>query len=812
MLSSYFKVAIRNIMKTKLYSFLNILGLSIGLAGLILIILYTYYQMTYDTYHQNADRIYRIASKFSVDGKEDLFAASSFAIAPLFKEDYPEVEDFVRFSNMGDLVLKYNNALYKVSGNYFCEQSVFKMFTHEIIAGSEKDALTGLNKVVISESTAEKIFADEDPIGKNLTNPQGQVYTVTAVFKDLPGNVHLRYNALYSAENLNQRLIALQGPGARDYHNPQFLWQINDMSYILLKSNTNHDAFIKKAIGFGDKYMNEQGKQFNTFFEPLIQPLRDTHYGKLQWDSPAGKKEYIALFIMVGFFLLLIACINYMNLSTARSAKRAKEVGLRKVVGAQRNQLITQFLTESVLIALIALFFALIIAELVLPLFNQMAGTQLSLKSHIPWWLYPSFLILTVLVGMISGSYPAFFLSAYQPAIVIKGELTKGVKGKLIREILVVFQFSLSIIMIISTLVVLKQLNYLRSQPLGYQKENVINIEAARDSVYAQNYVAFRNEILKESTVKGVATSNSAPVGEQGKLIFAYEKNGKTVTVGFNYMVVDPSFLKLMGIPLAQGRNFESVDGVHYSGKMIETIPTEFVINEAAAKSAGWSNPINQKFSNAGDPNLGKVIGVVKDFNYNSLHNTVEPLALLPSNRVERSISIRISAENTPQTLAKLEVIWGKYFPNTPFDYQFIEEKIDQLYASELKLSKIFTYFSIMCILIACQGLLGLATFASQQRTKEIGIRKVMGSNIRSIIILLTKDFSKLVIISNVIALPLAFFLMNYWLKKFPYHIGIPVSSFIIAMTSGFVIAWLTVGVVAYKAASANPVEALHYE
>jgi len=324
--------------------------------------------------------------------------------------------------------------------------------------------------------------------------------------------------------------------------------------------------------------------------------------------------------------------------------------------------------------------------------------------------------------------------------------------------------------------------------------------------------MAFRNEVLKESSVKGIATSNAAPVGEQGKLIFTYEKNGKPATVGINFIVVDPSFIPLMGISINQGKNFNTIDGVNYSGKMLGMSATEFIINEAAAKSIGWSNPINQKFSNAGDPNLGKVIGVVNDFNYNSLHHSVEPLALSPSDRPQRSISIRISAENTPQTLAKLEVIWGKYFPNTPFDYQFIEEKIDQLYASELKLSKIFTYFSIMCILIACLGLLGLATFASQQRTKEIGIRKVMGSNIRSIIILLTKDFTKLVIMSNVIALPLAYFMMNYWLKKFPYHIGIPVSSFIIAMTSGFVIAWLTVGVVAYKAASANPVEALHYE
>ncbi len=813
MFGSYFKIAIRNIMKTKLYSFLNIMGLSIGLASVILIILYTYHQLSYDHYHQKADRIYRIASHFTIDGKDDLFAASSFAIAPLFKEIYPEVEEFVRFTNAGELVLTYKDKQHKVERNFFANQSALSIFTHEFSAGNPANALDGVNKVVLSETTAQQIFGEEPAVGKNITTSSGALYKVTGVFKDLPDNVHLKYDALYSADTMYQRIISQAGPEALDYHNPQLLWQINDLSYIVLKENANHQEFLKKAKGFGDKYMNDQGKAFNASFQPIIQNLKETHFCQLQWDMPQGKKEYLMLFVIVGFFIMSIASINYMNLATARSAKRAKEVGLRKVIGAQKNQLISQFLIESVVMTLIALFFALILAELVLPTFNHLAGTKLSIGLHTPIFIYLGIFIVSILVGIISGSYPAFVLSSYQPAIVIKGEVTKGVRGKLVREILVILQFSLSIIMIIGTLVVLKQLNYLRNQELGFNKENVLCVVASRDSLFAQNYQAFRNEVLQNPNIKNVATTNIIPAGEMGKLIFTTSNKGKNVSTGFNYLVADPSFLSLLGAPMVQGKGFDTIDGINYTGPTLDGQATEFILNESAAKAIGWEkNAVNQNISPSGNPSLGKVIGVVKNFNYNSLHNSIEPLVIMPATRVERNVMIRINGEDTPQTLALVEIAWMKHFPKSPFEFRFLEDKIDELYESEVKLSQIFTYFSILCIFIACLGLLGLATFAAQQRTKEIGIRKVMGSSIRSIILLLTKDFSKLVIISNIIALPVSYYLLYQWLNKFPYHISIPVSSFVIAMFSAFLIAWITVGIVAYRAASSNPVEALRYE
>ncbi len=819
MFGNYFKVAIRNIMKNRLYSLLNIIGLAIGLVGAILILLYSYNELTYDSYHKNADRIMRIGSHFVISGQDDRFAAGSFSIAPLFKEEYPEVEEFARFTNIGQLMLVNQDKRIYESLCYFGNQGILKVFTHEFIYGSSKGALEGVNKVIISESLAKKLFGNVNPLDKTITTGRSAIYKISGVFKDFPDNTHLKYNALFSDDTFISNRKNAGVAETVNIQNLQLLWQVNQMNYILLKENANQEAFLVKTKGFYKKYMEAMGKTFGATFEPIMQPLKETHFQKLMWDVPQGSREYIYIFLIVGLFLLSIACINYMNLSTARSAGRAKEVGLRKVVGAQKSQLVRQFLFESVVVALIAMVLAVILTELVLPTFNQLTDKKIDFGMNTPWWLYLGILGVTVLVGIISGSYPAFYLSSFQPAVVIKGEVTKGVKGRLIRQILVVFQFSLSIIMIIGTLVVTKQLNFLRTHDLGYNKDNILVLSTAPDSLYDKKYTAFRNEALKQTGILDMATASNMPVGEQGKQVFSFEHKGKVSNVGFNFMFVDAHFLDFLGLKFVEGKNFETQDKIHTLG--LANIGQRggnsklFIVNKSLAVAMGYpGNALGQAFYPTGETDKigSKIVGVVNDFNYSSLRSLIEPMVFMPNDAPLGTIFVRFDPVNMKANISSLETVWKKYFSIVPFEYVFLNDEIQKQYQNEEKLARVFTYFAFMCIFIACLGLLGLATFAAQQRTKEIGIRKVLGGSIASIVILLTKDFSKLVLVSNLIAWPVTYYLINLWLKRFPYHIDMPVFSFLLAAVSAFVIAWVTVGVIAFKTAASNPVTALRYE
>ncbi len=812
MFSNYFKIAIRNILKNRLYSLLNIVGLAIGLLGAILIILYGYNELNYDNYHKNADRILRIASHYNENETDHWIAGGSFPIAQLFKEDYPEVEEYARFTGVEQLLLINHNIKIYENLCFYGNQGILKVFTHEFIYGTPQGALTGANKVILSESLAKKLFGDVDPLDQTLTTGSKEIYKVTGVFKDFPDNVHLKYNILLSEDTFIYKQISNGEGESVNVRNPELLWQSNQFNYVLLKEKANKSVFLEKTKNFYKKYMEPLGKGYGTF-EPIMEPLKRTHFSKLLWDLPQGNEEYFYIFLIIALFLLTIASVNYMNLATARSASRAKEVGLRKVVGAQKSQLIRQFIFESVIVSFIALFLAVVLAELVLPTFNQWTYKKLDFGLNTPWWLYLGLIGVTGVVGIISGSYPAFYLSSIQPAAVIKGEATKGVKGRLVRQILVVFQFSLSIIMIIGTLVVSKQLKFLRTHELGFDKDNVLVINAVRDSLYEQRYIAFRTEALKQTGILDMATAGNIPIGEQNSNVFAYENAGKTSSNGFYFLVVDANFFKFMGLKFVEGKDFETQDKIHVLGLGLGT--TQFIVNEALAKAMGCSGKATgQKFGVRGDTdsNNSKIIGVVNDFNYLSLRSSIAPLVFIPVRRAAGTILVRLDSANIKTNTCTLEKIWNKYFPVEPFEFKILSDEIQKQYTNEEKLAEVFTYFSIMCIIIACLGLLGLATFAAQQRTKEIGIRKVLGGSVGGIIILLTKDFSKLVLISNVLAWPIAYYLVQLWLGHFPYHINTPVMSFLLATVSAFVIAWITVGIVAFKTASMDPVIALRCE
>ena len=804
--NNYLKIAWRNICKTKLYSFLNVIGLSIGLLGVILIFLYTYNELNYDSYHENRDRIYRISSHFHIDGKDNFMAISSYSIGYLFNEDYPEVENFVRLRGLTQKsFLIHDDNKHYVERVYFADKSLLDIFTHEFVYGSTETAFSKFESIILSESVSKRIFGDKNPIGELVSNEAHDSYIVTGVFKDFPDNTHLKYDVVMSYESAIQRIRESSGEEAVSPYNPNYLWQVNLYTYILLRENAKINDLIEKSAGFYDKYMSELGKQLNATFKPVIIPMKAVHFTNFQWDEPQGKKEYIYIFIIVSIFLIVIASINYMNLATARSMKRAKEVGIRKVLGAQKSQLIKQFIVESVLITLISLFFSMALTELLLPTFNGLTGKQLSFGFSAPLFIFALLFLVVFVIGVLSGIYPAFFMSSYQPVSVLKGEITKSKKAGFVRKILVIFQYALSMIMILSTLVVIKQLNFLRTADVGFDKENVMVINSELFLGYEEKFTSFRDDLLKYTGIKNIATANSDIFSGYGSMVFDIHDEGLVHNTLFNFIRVSPDFFELMGIDFLQGRSFNSINGKAVDAIFIQQAPLEYIVNESAFKIIKGDKRINFHGNNV----PGNVVGVVRDFHYSSLHNPIEPLIFIPVDLHMNVCFIKISDFNQVDYIRER---WNVHFPDIPFEYSFMDSSIEAMYLAELKLSQVFTYFALMCILISCLGIIGLSVFTTQQRTKEIGVRKILGASSFDIVRLLNSEFIKLVNIAALIGTPVAIILMRIWLQSFTYHIDFPYYLILISFVIIWVIAWLTVTAITYKIATAKPVEAIRYE
>lgn len=804
--NNYFKIAWRNICKTKLYSVLNIVGLSVGILGVILIFLYTYNEINYDSYHKNKDRIYRISSHFNIDGKDSPLAISSYSIGYLFNEDYPEVENFVRLRKVTERsFLKHNDNKHYVERVYFADTSVLDIFTHEFVYGTKETALSNFESIMLSESVSRKIFGNNNPIGEVVYDITQQSYIVTGVFKDFPDNTHLKYDVIMPYESAIERVRERAGDEAVNPYNPQFLWQVNLYTYILLSENADIQSLLEKSEGFFDKYMSDFGKQLNATFRPIITPLKDVHFSNLQWDEPQGRKEYIYIFIIVSIFLITIASINYMNLATARSMKRAKEVGIRKVLGAQKGQLIKQFLAESVLISIISLFFSMVLTELFLPTFNRLIDKQLSFGFSAPLIIYILLFATVIVIGLVSGIYPAFFMSSYQPASVLKGEISKSKKAGFVRKILVVFQYSLSMIMILSTLVVLKQINYIRTADIGFNKDNVMIIRSEMIEDYQEKFTSFRQDLINKSGIVNISTANSDIFSGYGMMVFDVHNEGNIHNIGFNFIRVAPDFFELLEIDFVEGGTFDSIEGKTTEATFKNQAPLEYIVNESAFKLINGYNKIN--FSGNNVP--GTIIGVVRDFNYASLHNPIEPLIFAPVHLHMHVIYIKISDYMQVDFIRER---WTQHFHEIPFEYSFLDYRVQEMYMAEVKLSQVFTYFAIMCILISCLGIIGLAVFSTQQRTKEIGIRKIHGASKLDIVKLLNSEFIKLVNIAAIIGTPVAIILMRYWLQGFEYSIKFPYYLVLISFVIVWVIAWCTVSLVTYNIAKAKPVDAIRYE
>jgi putative ABC transport system permease protein len=810
MFRNYLKVALRNMWKNKAFSAINIAGLSVGLAVCLLIVLYVKDESSYDKYNSQSENIYRLDADLSFNGTQFTSAESPAPLAPTLMKDYPQVAQYTRLRNFGDILIKKDNQNIPNHNAVFADSTFFQVFSIPMIKGNRLTALNEPNSIVIDETTAKKYFNSTDVVGKTLYVDNSVSCKITGVIEDFPAQTHFHFSFIR--------------PIRDTYHDDQADWLSNNYaSFVLVRPGVTKSSLQKAVDATINNYLIKQLDQFlhmnandlkksgNHFIFPVM-PLTDIHLhsNKSNEFEANGNITYVYIFSIIAIFILLIACVNFMNLSTAHSANRAKEVGIRKVAGSLRSNLITQFLTESVLISFLSLVLAIGISALLLPLFNQIAGKEMRVWTLFSTWLLPVLIALIIVVGCIAGSYPAFYLSSFQPVQVLKGSIAKGFKSSWLRSGLVVFQFFISISLIIGTMVIYNQLTYMRSREIGYNRDQVLVI----NNTYAldKKIKSFRQDMLKISGVEGATIAGSLPTET------SYNQNGwfkdptldaKQVNIMTDFYV-DQNFIPTLGMQMKAGRNF-STDFLTDSSAVI--------INETAARLLGFKNPLNETLyrpsgyaSNGGFSSKPfHIIGVVKDFNFNSMHDKVGPL-IVELNEDYGKIAMRINTKNIPALIGEVEKKWNSMGPGQPFNYSFLDADFNKIYNADQRTGKLFITFAIFAIFIACLGLFGLVTYAAEQRVKEIGVRKVLGASVGEIVAMISKDFIKLVLIAFVFAFPVAWWMMNQWLQSFAYRIDISWWVFAVAGLLTLAIALITVSFQAIKAAMANPVKSLRSE
>lgn len=813
MLKNYFKIAFRSLWKNKGYSAINIFGLAIGLATCLLITLYVTDDMSFDKFNVNADRIYRINSDIRFGGGDLHMTQTSDMMGQVLKKDYPQVEEFTRiYASEGPKLIKKGNEFINEENIVYADSSFFNVFTLPAAEGNTKTALDEPNTVVITESTAKKYFSSTNVLGKTIEvkNDAAPIpFKITAVIKDMPHNSHFNFDFILSMKNV-------------DYEWGQFTSH-NFHTYLLLKKGTDYKAFEKNFDQYITKYVIPYVQQFvkissieelrksGNKLEYSLMPLTKIHlYSDYNYElSPSGNIQYVYIFSAVALFILIIACINFMNLSTARSASRAKEIGIRKVLGTQRKTLITQFLVESTVTAFISLIIAIAIAYFVLPLFNDVAAKSLSINDLLNIKILPFIILLPFFVGLLAGSYPALFLSAFKPIVVLKGNANTGFKKSNLRNALVVFQFATSVMLIIGTIIVYSQLHFIQTTKLGFNKDQVLVIDRA----YAlnNNVEVFKNEVLNMQGVSSGTISSFLPVSNSSRNDNTYSKEAVMDTknaIDMQTWRIDYDYIKTMGMEIAQGRNFSKDFGSDSSAMLI---------TETTARLMGYADPVGKMIyvpSDAdGDNSMVpiKIIGVIKDFHFESLRQNIGPLCMRLGNS-NGLASFKITTTNTTNLLKLVEAKWKTLAPGMPFSYRFMDKSFDEMYRSEQRAGTVAIVFAVIAVLIACLGLFGLVTFMAEQRTKEIGIRKVLGASVTNVVTILSKDFLLLVIIACVVAFPLAWWAMHTWLQDFAYRISIAWWVFLVAGFIALFIALATVSFQAIKAALANPVKSLRTE
>lgn len=817
--------AIRVLLRNKFYSFLNIFGLAIGLAVSIIIMLYVQSDYNYDKSHENWDQIYRLESKFFIPPKNDEYALTSTALAETMQMEFPEILSFTRFQNTGQVLFRIDDNNFYVNDIYLADSTTFDIFTHKFIQGDPKTALVEPNSLVLTESTAKRLFGDINPLNEIVKTDQN-TFTVKGIIEDVPDNVHLRFNALISfstATSGQPPLNAQQRSGA--------LWNIALYSYVKVPKGYDVTTLYNKFPEFFDKYMAPI-TQFapnlrEASFTPRLVPLNEVHFNsKVQYDLPTGNKAYTNAFMAIGLFVLILASINYMNLATARATKRSKEVGIKKVLGSTKGRLVGQFLSESIVITFVSLIVAIVIVNLLIhgTGLNDLLGKELELHFTSNNLLLFGSLGITLFIGILSGLYPAFYLSTISVLLAMKGSVKSGPGSLFLRKILVAFQFFVSIGVVIATLLMGNQINFMRQKDIGFNKDNVIIIPT-RDTLVSRRLEFIQNElrenpnIVDVTTSTGMNTGTSNSVGNRliggGRQVMEIEGTDTLmVTDTYNMMNIGKNFVRAMEMEIIEGRDFD------------ENIPTDItngvLVNEAMVERMGWKNPIGKKVRNAG-PNVPtfRVIGVVKDFHAFSLHVKVEPTLIFRYERfatitqVQPAVVIHAKAGKLQETLNYLETRYAELDPSHPFEYGLLDSQAELLYQSDKKQSRLTAILSYICILISCLGLLGLSSYTTATRIKEIGVRKVLGASVFQLVFMIFRDIMVLVIVGFVIAAPIAYLLIEDWLQVFQYTMDLPtmiISAAAIAGILALVIAFLTVSFHSLRAANQNPVKALRYE
>ncbi len=811
MIRNYFKIAWRNLMKYKFISFINLFGLTVGLTCCLLITTYIVNELSFDRYNKKAENIYRVTRSFN--NSEGVVSLNLSTISPpfgyYFPTDFPEIKEMTRLLNNGTTPLKYQDKLINEPDVYFADEHLFDVFTLPVLQGDPKTALKEPFSVMLSEETAKKYFGGDDPMNKILrANNQFDV-KVTGIYKAFPANSHLHPGMLISFNTLKDSAVY----GAE---NLRTNWGNNSFfTYLVLPDHYDASRMIAQFPAFVNRRMDHKdynGDLPSKYTKLGLQKLTDIHlYSHTDYEAePNGDITRVYIFSIIALFILLIACINYMNLSTARSALRAREIGIRKVIGARKKELIFQFLSESVLISCTAILISFILLYFALPWLNRISDQHLSVRILISWKILIPIFLTPFVVGILSGLYPALFMSSFQPVKTLKGIFKAGSGNISFRKLLVVAQFAISIVLIITTVIVFQQLRYMQSTSLGYDKEHIFTVPY--NNFLNSSYESFRNELLQNRDVRDVARSSRIPTGRLLDAMGASAYIGdslRPVTADIKFLAADYDFIPTYGVQLAAGRNFSRSYG---------TDTSNFILNQASVQAIGWKSAqdaIGKDFKYGSLK--GKVIGVIRDFHFESLHQKIVPMVLVnprtdPNQSFFNSLSVKISGNNMAATLAVVEKTWKKYLPEIPYQYTFLEENFNRLYESEQRQGAIFTIFSCIAIFIACLGLFGLSAFAITQRLKEIGVRIVLGAKMNSIVTLLSKDFLRLVLIASVIAFPVAWYAMTRWLQDFAYRINIQWWVFILSAIVALIVALGTVSFHAIKAALTNPVQSLRSE
>ena len=802
MIRNYFKTAFRIMLRQKGYSAINITGLSIGIAATMIIIIYIVDELSYDRMHPDVEQMYRVGFSGRLQGNSVEMAVSCAPVAEAMQKEIPQVAEVVRFGLWRTMPMGFADKYFTESSMLVADSNFFKFFSFPVLKGNADSFLKGPNKLVITESAAKRYFGDGDPIGKiMMRGSERTACEVVGVVKDPPYNSHIQFDMVLSGESWDYMKDTQWT--SNNLYTYFKIYPGADLAAIKHQLDglveTRMGAELEKFIGMSFKQFRDQGNDVGLFVQPVI----DIH---LKSDlseeiAPNGNIQYLYIFAVIAFVIILVACINFMNLSTARSANRAKEVGVRKTIGAVRSRLIFQFIAESLVYAAISTVVALALVGISLGSFNVLAGKALTLSIFSNPLVIVALVVFTLLIGLVAGSYPAFYLTSFRPTEVLKGKIRSGFKNSALRNVLVVFQFMISIALIFGSLVVYRQLHYMQEKNLGFDKENVVNM--LHTLSLKTNAQAFKDEVVADPAFKAASFSNNLP--PRVTWTSAFRKGGSEQDFLLHVYQVDYDHLKTMGYQMAEGRFFS---------RDFKSDSTAIILNETAYQQMGFANLDDAVVLTyqSETPKPLKVIGVLKDFNYQSLRDNVKPMAILLGPEPNFEMAIRLAPGNTQEQILTLEKIWKKYAPDAPFEYSFVDENFDALFRSERRMSQIILIFTMLAITIACLGLFGLAAYTAEQRAKEISIRKVMGASVSQVMFLMSRDFTMLVMVAFALSTPLAWYLADSWLSGFANRITVDFTFVIISGVISLLIALLTISYQSVKAAKENPVNAMRLE